>query len=230
VKTRDLILVAVGLVIGAIAAALAIGGNQANMPAPTAAAVVTMDPAPLVELQATFAAMSPDEFATLQAIMLATPVIRTVNEAASTSDFYLVPFADSQTWLTDDLEVTLEEPLAEALPSIATDVVDSTALTAAMEDKESATYQYLKLAYDTLVSTLPEGFDAPISTCLALESDLFAGTNNLYFYVQVPQEEQKAMKLPTTWTLLDGPLPQSEIWSSDCYEPSDAEAEATPAS
>ncbi len=228
-KTRDLILVAVGLVIGAIVGALALGGNQAAVQNAQATVAVALTSVGFANQQADAANTA---VANLEGAMVAitTPVIRTVNEAASTSDFYLVPFDQSQAWLTSDLEVILEAPLEEALPSITADVVDPISLTSALDDKESTTYQYLKVAYDTLVSTLPDGFDAPIATCLALESDLFAGTNNLYFYVQVPQEEQKAMKLPPTWTLLDGPLPQAEIWSSGCYEPSDAEAEPTPAS
>lgn len=203
-KTRDFGLVIVGLIVGALIGALiASSSNQA----PLAAAQTQV-----VALEATVS-------------VAPTPVLRTVNEAAAISDFFIIPFEAAQTWLVDDAKLPMEEEMTAALPAIVTDVTDMDTLTAALADDESIIYTLLKTVYDDFSTKLPDG--GPLATCLALENDIFEGTTILYFYVQVPKESDKALAISEGWKLLDGPLPNSELWTSDCYEGTPA-GEATP--
>lgn len=218
-KTKEIVLLIAGLVLG-LAVGFGIATSNANSAATVASQNLAAAQAEVAQLQTVATAAA-----------AATPVMRTVNEAASTSDFYLVSLDQVQSWLTDDLKVEMTDDMVTDVATIPTELSDETALKAALADTTSTTHQYLATIYAALAAKLPADSDAPISTCFALESDLFAGANNLYFYVQVPVgEAQKPLEIPKDWTLLDGPLPQSEIWSSDCYEAADAAlaAEATP--
>lgn len=202
-KTRDFGLVIAGLIVGALIGALiASSSNQVPLAAQ----------AQVVALEATVSAAP-------------TPVLRTVNEAAAISDFFIIPFEAAQTWLVDDAKLPMEEEMTAALPAIVTDVTDTDTLAAALADDESSSYTLLKTVYDDFSAKLPDG--GPLATCLALENDIFEGTTILYFYVQVPKESDKALAISEDWKLLDGPLPNSELWTSDCYEGA-AAAEATP--
>jgi hypothetical protein len=159
---------------------------------------------------------------------------RTVNQAAAVSDFYLAALDEAPAWLADGLKVELPESLAD-LSALAGDIQDPESLLVAAADAENPLRLLLRTAYEGVAGALPSGADLPVAACLALENDFFTGGAVLYFYIQLPKPDvadTKPLAIPQGWRLLDGPLPQSEVWTSVCYEAADAEADAvaTPSS
>jgi hypothetical protein len=154
---------------------------------------------------------------------------RTVNQAAAISDFYLASLEEAPAWLADGLKLELPESLAD-LNALAGSIQDPESLLAAAADAENPLRLLLRTAYEGVIAALPaNAADLPVAACLALENDFFTGSAVLYFYIQLPKPDvadTKPLAIPQGWRLLDGPLPQSEVWTSACYEAADAEADA----
>ncbi len=155
---------------------------------------------------------------------------RTVNQAAAISDFYLASLEEAPAWLADGLKLELPESLAD-LNALAGNIQDPESLLAAAADAENPLRLLLRTAYEGVIAALPaNAADLPVAACLALENDFFTGSAVLYFYIQLPKPDvadTKPLAIPQGWRLLDGPLPQSEVWTSACYEAADAEADAS---
>lgn len=200
-KTRDVLLLVGGIVLGALIGAFAIIGTR-----PDQSAEIASLKAQVSELQAQVAAAP-------------TPTFRTVNEAAATSNFYLVTFEETVTWLEEQLAIELTEEQKAALEAIATDVTDEIALQKAFADKESPVFTTLQFIYDTLVEKRGTASESPIAACLAIENDFYTGVVQ-YLYVQLPSAvPDKQFGIPADWKLLDSPLPNTQTWYSECFKP-----------
>jgi hypothetical protein len=207
------------------AATAAAGQAAAESQAATAAAGQAA-----AEAQATAAAQ---QVATLSAqLTQLAPTLegqRTVNQAAAVSDFYLASLEEAPAWLADGLKLELPESLAD-LSALAGNIQDPESLLAAAADASNPLRLLLRTAYEGVIAALPaDAADLPVAACLALENDFFTGSAVLYFYIQLPKPDvadTKPLAIPQGWQLLDGPLPQSEVWTSACYEAADAEADA----
>jgi hypothetical protein len=205
-NSRGWIFLVVGLVIGSVLGVLGMSSTR-----PDRSAEITE----LQNANATLAA---------SVAVVGTPVMRTVNEAAEVSNFYIIPFDQAETWLTDTLEVEMPETVIPLFAAVPNDVADQLTLDSALENEESNTTLVLQFVYEQLLPKRPEDSSDPISTCLAIENDIYAGTSVKYLYVQVPTANAKDMGFPATtetdgWRLLEGPLSSSEIWSTGCFVP-----------
>jgi|GEM_PF-6201093 len=205
-KTKDLLLLIGGIVVGALIGAFAIIGTR-----PDQSAEITSLQSQISELQNQVAAAP-------------TPVFRTVNEAAATSDFYLVGFEETVKWIEETLELELTDEQKEALESITSEIMDEATLSEQFADQESDLFVTLQFIYDQLLEKRGEN-DSPVSVCFALENDFYTGTLQ-YLYLQVPSESEKAMGFDTVaedvWKRLDSPLPNTQTWFSECVEPDTA--------
>lgn len=200
-KTRDLLLLVGGIVLGALIGAFAIISTR-----PDQSAEIASLKAQVSELQA-------------QVATAPTPTFRTVNEAAATSNFYLASFETTAKWLEEKLALELTDEQKAALEAIASDVTDEIALQKAFADKKSPVFTTLQFIYDTLVEKRGADSQAPIAACLAIENDFYTGTVQ-YLYIQLPSAvPDKQFGIPTDWKLLDSPLPNTQTWYSECFKP-----------
>lgn len=162
-----------------------------------------------------------------------TASFRTVNEAAATSDFFVVTFDQTEKWL-ESLELELSDELKEQLlgiqEAIANGDITADTIEKIVADEESDAYLILKLIYDEILkaTNTPTTAQAPaIAACIGVQDDVYTGVQG-YLYLQMPRGlGDGTMKIVPTkervaqageWQKLDSPMPQSMLWTSACYE------------
>jgi len=162
-----------------------------------------------------------------------TLTFRTVNEAAATSDFFLVGFEQTEKWLTDnavELNDELKARLQAVLDAIGNGDIDPDNLEAVVKDETSEVHAVLKLVYETILAATNTPSTAPapaIAACLGVQDDVYAGVLG-FLYLQMPQglgeqslkivPSKEARPQPVEWQKLDNPLPNTMLWMSACYE------------
>ncbi|MCS6836557.1 MAG: hypothetical protein NZ750_11125 [Anaerolineae bacterium] len=163
----------------------------------------------------------------------ATVTFRTVNEAAATSDFFLVGFQQAEGWLTDNA-VAMDDEVKARLQAISEAIengdIDPDNLETVVKDETSEAHAVLKLIYETILQAtgVPETAPSPpIAACLGVQDDVYVGISG-FLYLQMPQGlGERALKIspskdarpqPTEWQKLNSPLPNTMLWASACYE------------
>jgi len=215
-NTSNILLGLGGLVVGLILGALLLG----RLVYPDQSAEIASLQQQVADVQATSAAV-------------ASASIRTVNEAAATSDFFLVGFEQTEKWLTDntvELDDELKARLQAVLDAIAAGDINPDNLESIVNDETSEAHAVLKLIYETILAATGTPAEAPapaIAACLGVQDDVYAGILG-FLYLQMPQglgeaslkivPSTQANAQPSEWQKLDNPLPNSMLWSSFCYE------------
>lgn len=141
----------------------------------------------------------------------------------SDSDFFLVDYNETMTWLETitelDEEFSIDETIEEQLGAVAT-IDNSNDLIVYMTDQVSSADGVLSTVYDALLINLGDE-DAEIVVCLGLDNDPYSLTGpQLYLYLQVPQDLSEQLDdKQEGWERLAAPREESPLWSAECYDP-----------